>query len=82
MIDSNNREEQREGTSFQHAARDELSRGVQAIGKSARQAERVIKTHPYFTAGILAGIGLTIAGALAIRRYGRRSFADVVLGWF
>jgi hypothetical protein len=59
-----------------------LARGVHVIGESARTVQAAIGTHPYFFAGLLAGIGLAIGGALFLRAHRRRSLIDVVSGWF
>lgn len=58
-----------------------LSRGVDVVGRSARRAEAAIKTHPYFTAGVVTGLGLAIGGALVLRARRRRSFVDFLTGW-
>jgi hypothetical protein len=79
MIDANGQQEQRSPAA---AMNGRLARGVKVIGESARQAEAAINAHPLFAAGILAGMGLGIGGALVLRARRRRSFIDVMMGWF
>jgi len=56
--------------------------GIDAISRSARRAEEAVMEHPYFTAGVLAGIGLTIGGLLVLRANRRKSLFDLMMRWF
>jgi MYXO-CTERM domain-containing protein len=53
---------------------------VAVVSDSARRARTTVVEHPYFTAGILAGLGAAIVGAIfATRR--RRTLLDRVFDW-
>jgi hypothetical protein len=58
-------------------------RGIrEAVGQSAEKAVAAIKVHPYFTAGVVTGIGLAVGAGLLLRARRRRSFFDVLMSRF
>jgi ElaB/YqjD/DUF883 family membrane-anchored ribosome-binding protein len=79
MSDANSQELQRDPSA---AMNGRLTRSVKVFSESARRAEAAIHTHPYFAAGVLAGVGLAIGGALVLRARRRPSFIDVVMERF
>jgi ElaB/YqjD/DUF883 family membrane-anchored ribosome-binding protein len=82
MNNSESQAQRHEDLDHQSAgANGERGRGVRAIGASARRAEAAIEAHPYFTAGVVAGVALAIGAVLIFAPRRRRSFADVVMGW-
>jgi ElaB/YqjD/DUF883 family membrane-anchored ribosome-binding protein len=50
--------------------------------RSAGRALEVLETHPYFTAGVVTGIGLAVGAGLLLRARRRRSFIEDFLRRF
>jgi hypothetical protein len=70
-------------TTPQAAANGATTRGIrEAVGESAEKAVAAIKVHPYFTAGVVTGIGLAVGAGLVLRARRRRSFFDVLMSRF
>jgi ElaB/YqjD/DUF883 family membrane-anchored ribosome-binding protein len=82
MTDSNSQQATRPETSRPATSNERLSRGARIVSQSARSAEAAIQAHPYFAAGVLAGIGLAAGGAFLYLGTRRRTLLDRVLGWF
>ena len=53
-----------------------------AIGDSAIRAIGVVGKHPYFSAGIVTGIGLAVGAGLILRARRRRSFFENLMSRF
>jgi ElaB/YqjD/DUF883 family membrane-anchored ribosome-binding protein len=53
-----------------------------AIGESASRAIGVVGKHPYFTAGIVTGIGIAVGAGLLLRARRRRSFFENLMSRF
>jgi hypothetical protein len=59
------------------------TRGIrEVVGESADKAVAAIKVHPYFTAGVVTGIGLAVGAGLILRARRHRSFFDVLMSRF
>jgi ElaB/YqjD/DUF883 family membrane-anchored ribosome-binding protein len=70
-------------TTPQTTANGSTARGIrEAVGESADRAVAAIKVHPYFTAGVVTGIGLAVGAGLVLRARRRRSFFDVLMSRF
>jgi hypothetical protein len=54
----------------------------EVVGESAEKAVDAIKVHPYFTAGVVTGIGLAVGAGLLLRARRHRSFFDVLMSRF
>jgi hypothetical protein len=81
----NNSESQAQRAGLDHpqvAPDGPLGRRMRSITESARRAETVVEEHPYFTAGVLAGITLAIGSVMIFAPRRRQSFVDIVRGWF
>jgi ElaB/YqjD/DUF883 family membrane-anchored ribosome-binding protein len=52
------------------------------VTDSARRAEETVSSHPYFTAGVLAGIGIAACGVFMIRARRRRGLIEQLMHWF
>jgi ElaB/YqjD/DUF883 family membrane-anchored ribosome-binding protein len=65
------------------SANGQSSRTVpRAIGDSASRAIGVVGQHPYFTAGIVTGIGIAVGAGLLLRARRRRSFFENLMSRF
>jgi hypothetical protein len=53
-----------------------------AIGESASRAIGVVGKHPYFTAGIVTGVGIAVGAGLLLRARRRRSFFENLMSRF
>jgi hypothetical protein len=67
--------------------RDEANTGMRGVSRlmseKARVAGETVRSHPYFAAGILAGIGIAVFGiAFAVRANRRRGLLDQLLRLF
>jgi ElaB/YqjD/DUF883 family membrane-anchored ribosome-binding protein len=70
-------------TTPQTTANGATPRGIrEAVGQSAEKAVAAIKVHPYFTAGVVTGIGLAVGAGLLLRARRRRSFFEVLMSRF
>ncbi len=70
-------------TTPQTAANGATPRSIrEAVGQSAEKAVTAIKVHPYFTAGVVTGIGLAVGAGLLLRARRRRSFFEALMSRF
>ncbi len=52
------------------------------LAETYKKTSQSVIDHPYFTAGIVAGIGLAIGGVVAYRARQKQAFFDRMMRWF
>lgn len=52
------------------------------VTDSARRAEETVRAHPYFTTGIVAGLGIAVVGAMFLGMRRRRTIWDRLASYF